>query len=186
MLEGILRLTRPNLFQMGSNRCHNHETNICLLPQRGSGPYNTTSGTGYYTVQDYKDILRYAANRHIAVIPEFDMPGHSRAAVASMRYRDSKLQQLRNQGHDTSSMKSYVLNDVMINRNVSSTQHWKGNAMNPCLNSTYEFVDKVLEELINIHSSIMELKTFHMGGDEVTEGAWDGSPACEMIPGHIR
>ncbi|MBR2747692.1 MAG: family 20 glycosylhydrolase, partial [Bacteroidales bacterium] len=56
----------------------------CVTPDRND---KATLGNGYYTKADFIEILRYAADRRIAVIPEFDMPGHSRAAIKSMEYR---------------------------------------------------------------------------------------------------
>ncbi|CAC5362530.1 HEXA_B [Mytilus coruscus] len=79
----------PELTEVGSKRCHSEKDYVCLIPQLGSGPDNTTSGSGFYSIQEYKDILRYAKKRHIEVIPEIDMPGHARAAIIAMeaRYR---------------------------------------------------------------------------------------------------
>ena len=114
---------------MGSNRCLRSDISPCLIPQRGSGPDNTTSGSGFYSVEDYRDILKYAADRHITVIPEFDMPGHSRASVVSMQYRDTKITHLIN-------LTSYKLSHVVVNASVKSQQHWVGNVMNPCFNTT--------------------------------------------------
>ena len=53
----------------------------------GSGPFTNTSGSGYFTVKDYKEMLLYAKARHITVIPEFDMPSHAHAAIHSMKVR---------------------------------------------------------------------------------------------------
>jgi hexosaminidase len=52
----------------------------------GTGP-----GTGWFTASEYQDILSYAEERHVKVIPEFDMPGHAHAAIAAMlaRYRNT-------------------------------------------------------------------------------------------------
>jgi len=52
-----------------------------LIPQLGSGPTDETRGSGFYTEEDYKAILNKAANLHIRVIPEIDLPGHAHAAV---------------------------------------------------------------------------------------------------------
>jgi len=57
----------------------------------GSGPFTNSSGCGYYTVEDYQRILRRAAARHVEVIPEFDMPSHSHAAIKSMERRYHRL-----------------------------------------------------------------------------------------------
>lgn len=56
-----------------------------LLPLLGSGPTACPPGSGYFTVQDYQEILMFAAERHIEVIPEIDMPGHCHAAIRAMQ-----------------------------------------------------------------------------------------------------
>ncbi len=45
------------------------------------------SGSGHYTVNEYREILQYAEDRHIQVLPEFDMPGHANAAITAMEAR---------------------------------------------------------------------------------------------------
>jgi len=57
----------------------------------GSGPFSNSSGSGYYTVYDYQRILRRAVERHVEIIPEFDMPSHSHAAIKSMERRYQRL-----------------------------------------------------------------------------------------------
>jgi len=57
----------------------------------GSGPFTNSSGSGYYTVEDYRRILRRAAARHVEIVPEFDMPSHSHAAIKSMERRYHRL-----------------------------------------------------------------------------------------------
>ena len=63
------------------------------MPQLGSGPTGLTSGSGHYTVDEYREILRYASTRHIEVIPEFDSPGHAHAAIRAMEARYTATQQ---------------------------------------------------------------------------------------------
>ena len=166
---------------MGANRCQNQDRELCLIPQRGSGPDKSIPGSGYYTVQDYRDILQFAESRHITIIPEIDMPGHSRAAIASMEYRASLKAELNSRGVDTSNMTLYDLSDAITDTDIKTIQNWKGSALNPCMNSTYEFIGKVLDEVINVHRGIQDLKTFHVGGDEVVEGAWKDSQACKDV-----
>ena len=166
---------------MGSNRCQNQDRDICLIPQRGSGPDKSPPGSGFYSVDDYKEILRYAVDRHITVIPEIDMPGHSRAAITAMEYRDSVIRKLNSQGSDTRDMKSYLLSDAQTDGDIKSIQNWRGNALNPCMNSTYDFVSKVLDELILMHRNVQDLRTFHIGGDEVAPGSWDDSETCKSV-----
>lgn len=51
------------------------------MSQLGSGPTIVGSGSGYYSKKQYQEILRYAKQRHIEVIPEIDMPGHGHAVI---------------------------------------------------------------------------------------------------------
>ena len=54
-------------FEVGGRRGHDPSERWSLLPSLGSGPYYNTSGSGYYTVADYREILRYATKLHIEV-----------------------------------------------------------------------------------------------------------------------
>lgn len=141
----------------------------CILPQLGSPPSKSSTGSGFYSKADYQEILQYAAERHIQVIPEVDMPGHAHAMIHAMdaRYR---------QNNDS----TYLLIDPDDHTKYLSVQYFTDNAMNPCINSTYLFIDKLIEEFINLHKGIQDLKIFHWGGDEVP-GAWLQSPACEDL-----
>ncbi len=65
-----------------------------LHPAYGSGPlaYETGKyGSGYYTKADFVEILKYAAERHIKVIPELNFPGHALAAIKAMEARYQRL-----------------------------------------------------------------------------------------------
>jgi len=82
----------PELTTVGSTRGHSIDERDRLLPSYGSGPDATNAaGTGYYTREDFVDILRYAKTRHIMVIPEIETPGHARAAIKSMTSRYHRL-----------------------------------------------------------------------------------------------
>ena len=63
------------------------EERHCLIPQLGSGPTVHNAGSGFYTKDDYKEILNYAKDRHIHVTPQINMPGHVRAAIKAMEAR---------------------------------------------------------------------------------------------------
>lgn len=168
----------PELTEVGARRGHVNNTEIsCLLPLLGSGPDFSSSGTGYYSVDDYKEILRFAKARHIEVIPEVDMPGHSHAAIQAMKsryqnYKDSK------QKKKAEEYMLIDLDDVSVGRSV---QMFADNSMNPGLESTYAFVKKIVQEVKKLHEDISPLKTFHFGGDEVPYESWEGSPACMAL-----
>ena len=55
-----------------------------VYPQLGSGP---DTGKLFYTREDYQEILQAAADNHVQVVPEFDLPGHANAAIVANRAR---------------------------------------------------------------------------------------------------
>lgn len=73
-----------HILQVGSARCIDFKEDTCILPQLGS--LSNTTGK-YYNKEDYQEILRYADEHHVQVIPEIDMPGHANAAIKSMEKR---------------------------------------------------------------------------------------------------
>ena len=128
-------------------------------------------GNGYFSHEDFVEILRYAAERHICIIPEFDTPGHSRAAIKSMEKRAELT-------GDT----SCLLSEAADTSDYMSVQDYTDNAINVALPSTYAFIEKVFDSLIALYAEAgAPLKAIHVGGDEVPEGAWIGSPACQRL-----
>jgi hexosaminidase len=82
----------PELTSIGAVRGHSARPGVRLQPAYGSGPDpRDAHGSGYFSRADYIEILRYAQARHIEVIPEFEMPGHARAAVQAMQARYQRL-----------------------------------------------------------------------------------------------
>lgn len=165
----------PELTLVGAQRCHDLSEQTCLLPQLGSGPTFDNPNNGFYSVDDYTYILQTAAAHHIQVIPSFDMPGHSRAAVKSMQMRYRKYQA-------TGQMelaKEFLLSDINDQSDYLSVQYYNDNTLNVCKESTYRFVEKVLQSVITIHDQAqVPLTTYHIGADE-TAGAWKASPECQ-------
>jgi len=164
----------PELTDIGSKRCHDLEENTCLLPQLGSGPLPESSVNGFYSKQDYIEILQYADARQIQVIPSMDMPGHSRAAIKAMEARYRKLLA---QGKPAEA-KTYLLSDAADTTVYASVQYYNDNTLNVCMESTYRFVDKVIDEIAALHKTAgVPLTRYHIGADE-TAGAWKQSPEC--------
>src|SRR6266566_266994 len=76
----------PELTAVGARRGHPPDSDRHLQPAFGSGPLvDRPWGSGFYSRADYVEIVRYAAARHIEIIPEIEMPGHARAAVKAMQ-----------------------------------------------------------------------------------------------------
>ena len=168
----------PELTDIGAKRCFDLTEQHCLLTQLGTGPSAAGSGNGYYTTEDFITLLRYAAERHIEVIPEIDLPGHARAAIVAMKARYNRLQA---QGQ-VQAAQAYLLSEPDDPSQYLSVQNYTDNAANVCLPSTYAFVDKVVYELQQMYRAAGQtLKIFHMGGDEVAAGAWQDSPACQQL-----
>lgn len=134
---------------------------------------NDLSGTanGYYSHKDFVEILKYAAEHHIRVIPEFDTPGHSRAAIKAMEKRAELT-------GDT----SFLLSEPEDTSRYVSAQDYTDNAVNVALESTYKFVETVFDGIIALYKEAgVPLEVIHIGGDEVPDGAWTGSPACRKM-----
>jgi len=167
----------PELTAVGARRGHTLDSRRFLPPAYGSGPaVDRPWGSGFYSRADYIEILRYAAARHIEVIPELEMPGHARAAIKAMeaRYRD------RLGAGDTSGARQYLLSDLEDRSSYTSAQGYHDNVMNPTLESTYAFVERVVGDLVAMHREAgVPLRHIHMGGDEVPAGVWEGSPAAQ-------
>ena len=132
---------------------------------------DASPGNGYYSHADFVEILRYAWERRIRVIPEFDTPGHSRAAIKSMEVR------ARNTGDA-----SCLLSEAEDRSEYESVQDYTDNAINVALPSTYTFIEKMFDGLIGLYAEAgVPLDAIHVGGDEVPEGAWTASPACQAL-----
>lgn len=118
----------------------------------------------YYTAEEYQRILRYAWERRIRVVPEFDTPGHSRASIKAMQAYE------RRTGDAT-----YRLQDPADTSHYWSAQDFTDNVLSVYLPSVYTFYGKVFDEVIRLHREAgVPLPAIHIGGDEVPAGAWSG------------
>lgn len=104
---------------------------------------------GFYTQKEIGEVVAYAAERHITVIPEFEMPGHESAAIAAYPWLGTTGRQI------TVPCRFGVQYDVM---DVTSPQ-------------VQDFVEDVLDEMIALFPS----SVIHIGGDEVKFDQWNAS-----------
>lgn len=165
----------PELTSIGSKRGHTLDSKNNLPPSHGSGPdFSNTAGTGYYTKADYIEILKYATERHIMVLPEIEAPGHARASIKAMDARYTRLMA----AGDKAGAERYLLNDFNDKSEYRSVQYWNDNVIDVSLPSTYNYFETVVNDLVNIYKEAnAPLPTIHFGGDEVPPHVWEKSPA---------
>ncbi len=108
---------------------------------------------GFYTKDDIREIIAYAKERFIEVIPEIEMPGHSYAALAA--YPELIC----------------VDNDIIGNIQFGTDAFCAGNE------KSYEFLRNVIDEVIELFPS----KLIHIGGDEVVKTAWHNCSRCQNL-----
>ncbi|MCC6286807.1 MAG: family 20 glycosylhydrolase [Chitinophagaceae bacterium] len=117
---------------------------------------------GYYTHEDVQEIVQYAAERFVDVMPEIDVPGHSRAAVAS--YPELTC----------SSNKMTVYDGVKY---VNWPVAVKETMLCPGKEITYSFIDKVVTEV----AQLFPFEYIHMGGDECAKNFWEASDSVQQL-----
>ena len=138
----------PKLIEVGSKRSGT------IIGTNSDLDDNIPHG-GYYTQAEAREIVRYAAERHITIVPEIDMPGHMLAALAS--YPELGCTGGPYQvGHYWG-----VYKDVLCIGNPK----------------IYEFVEDVLTEIMDIFPS----EVIHIGGDETPTDKWLQCPKCQAL-----
>jgi hexosaminidase len=114
-------------------------------------------------------LLRYAAERHIEVIPEIDLPGHSRAAIQAMQVRSERLLA----ADDEAGAARFLLRLQDDGAAYESVQMWRDNVIDVRLPSASAFIEHVVADVAGMYDEAgVRLKTIHLGGDEVPRGCW--------------
>jgi len=171
----------PELTEVGARRGHTLDEEDYLLSAYGSGPdpdATESYGNGYYSREDYIEILEHATARHIEVIPEIDMPGHARAAILAMKAR---MRRLQNEGRTQEAM-DYILHDPQDSSEYMSVQNYDDNVICVCQESTYRFLSTVVRNILGMYKdAAAPLSALHIGGDEVPAGVWEDSPKCREL-----
>jgi hexosaminidase len=127
----------------------------------------TTYG-GFYTQEDIKEVVKYAQDRNITIVPEIDVPGHSMAAIAA---------------YPELSCKKDPTTPVSCGMKFAEwygNGHFKmlvENALNPSDEKVYDFLDKVFTEL----SALFPGQYIHVGGDECYKGYWAQDEGCQAL-----
>ncbi len=172
----------PELTELGGRRGHTLTESDFLQPSYGSGPYTDVgAGSGHFSGEEFIELLRYAQERHIQVIPEIDLPGHARAAIKSMEARRRRILAA---GGSEEEADRYLLSDPLDKSVYRSIQNFPDNVVDVCHESTYTFIEKVVDEIATYYRLAgVPLHTFHVGGDEVPNGVWSALPGCDQLTG---
>ncbi|ERJ58431.1 beta-N-acetylhexosaminidase [Sphingobacterium paucimobilis] len=166
----------PELTAIGAVRSPLFKDGSSLQPGYGSGGnhgYNQ-----FLSRADFIEILRYAHDRNIVVVPEIETPGHARAAIKAMEARYEHFMALGKQAE----AERYLLYDPEDRSEYNSVQHFGDNVINPALPSTYAFLEKVIDEFIAMYKEAgIPFKKISIGGDEVPSGVWTKSPRIDAL-----
>jgi hexosaminidase len=140
----------PRLTEIGAWR---KETLIGHALSKQTRGYDATPHGGFYTQDEIRDLVKYAAARNITVVPEIEMPGHSQAAIAA-------YPQLGNTGAQTEVWTTWGVNPNILNVEES----------------TIRFYQDVLREVMDLFPS----PYIHIGGDEAPKLQWKSSPRAQQ------
>jgi hexosaminidase len=141
----------------------------------GNGNDNTPYA-GYYTQDEVREVVNYAADRFITVIPEIEMPGHSSAAIAAYPWLSCFPQRPTNIPTNMVSLKS--VDEEQRGHRIKLVQETWGvfdDVYCAGKDSTFAFLQDVLDEVIPLFPS----KYIHIGGDECPKTNWKQCPRCQ-------
>lgn len=172
----------PELTEIGGHRGYTVDEGDVLLPQLGAGPNGGTSGSGFLTRSDYVQIVRAAALRGITVVPEIDVPGHSRAAVVSM---EARYHRLRAAGETESVAAEFRLVDPDDTSRLLTVQRYdRKSLVNPAVPGVMKFVRHVMAAVRDMHAEAgVPLRHWHFGGDEAMNRLlWPGYDQAAVGP----
>jgi hexosaminidase len=152
----------PKLTEEGAWRTFNNQDSACIRLSKDNPDMaidsmhiihknGKTLYGGYYTQEQIKDLVAYAASKHIDIIPEIDMPGHMMAAIHSYPYLSCE--------------------------GGSKWGELFSTPVCPCKESTYRFAEDVFSEIFDLFPSAY----VHLGADEVDRKTWTESRDCREL-----
>lgn len=152
----------PELTQQGAWREFNEQDSICLRDYKDRPEFeldprfiihhgDKTLYGGYYTQEELRDLVAYAERKHVTIVPEIDMPGHTQA-ISALYPEFTATGEAR-----WGTVFSYPLS--------------------PAKEEVYTFLQNVLDEVMDIFPS----KYIHIGADEVEKDTWKKSEACKAL-----
>jgi len=133
----------PKLTEIGSKRDATH------IARGGPNPFGGPPHSGFYTQDQIREIVAYAAARQITIVPEIDMPGHASAAIAAYPELGTTGEQIE----------------------VAVKWGKHPNAINAADEEVYRMLEDILDEVAELFPG----PVIHIGGDEVKHGQWEES-----------
>ena len=135
----------PRLTEIGAFRRESRDGHAGEKPAR----FDSTPHGGFYTQEEIREIVAYAADRFITVVPELEMPGHAQAAIAA-------YPELGCTGENVEVWTDWGVSPYIFNLEES----------------TFAFLEKVIDEMVELFPG----PYFHVGGDEAVKNQWQSSP----------
>jgi hexosaminidase len=139
----------PRLTEIGAWR-----KGTWLGHREGASRHDGIPHGGYYAQEDVREIVRYAAERHITIVPEIEMPGHAQAAVAAYPELGCTDQPVE------------VWTEWGVSENIYRPDE-----------KVFRFLEDVLTEVLELFPSTF----IHIGGDEAAKRQWDESPDIQAL-----
>ncbi len=126
-----------------------------VIGSLASGIYDGKPYGGYYTQEQVRSLVEYAAQRYVTIIPEIEMPGHALAAIACYPELSCGLED-----HYETATKWGIFRQVYCPKE-----------------ETFKFLEDVLDEVMELFPS----KVIHIGGDECPKASWKKCPHCQAL-----
>ncbi|MCR8668994.1 beta-N-acetylhexosaminidase [Aestuariibaculum sp. M13] len=130
---------------------------------------------GFYTQEEIKEVVAYAESKHVTVVPEIELPGHSAAAIAAYPELSCFPEEPTDLGKSPMSEKSKELQASGTAKVVYETWGVTGDVYCAGKEHTFKFLEDVLSEVLPLFPS----KYIHIGGDECPKGNWKRCPNCQ-------
>ena len=126
-----------------------------VIGSLSSGVYDGIPYGGYYTQEQVKELVKYAADRYVTIIPEIELPGHALAAIACYPELSCGLED-----HYETATRWGIFKQVYCPKE-----------------STFEFLEDVFDEVFELFPS----ELVHIGGDECPKASWKACPYCQAL-----
>ena len=126
-----------------------------VIGSLSSGIYDGTPHGGFYTQDEVRDLIKYAAERYVTIIPEIEIPGHSLAAISCYPELSCGLED-----HYETATRWGIFRQVYCPKE-----------------ETFKFLEDVFDEVIDLFPS----ELIHIGGDECPKTSWKQCPHCQAL-----